>query len=170
MKLDYHEKTKKFTLRMPRNHAKVSELMTKHGLDFSKKRSTLEEACLYTDNDYAAMTFSDYATQRARTQFKDYLPELEASRLLGMDRKVKVPSGLDLYPFQKAGVDYVLRRPNALIGDSPGLGKTPMAIVTANEMDAQSILVICPANIRLQWQKKIHEWSNKWGVNGANHS
>lgn len=164
MKLDFHDTTRKFTLTVPRSSGvNVKTLMQEHGLNFSTAASTPEEACLFTDNPYAAMTYSDKATSRAIKQFSNLLPELEASRVLSSDRKVAVPEGVDLYPFQKAGVDYVLRRPNALIGDSPGLGKTPMAIVTANEMRARNVLVVCPANIRLQWAKQIRLWSTLQG-------
>lgn len=164
MELDYFDKTKKFTLKVPRDSGvDIKKLLTEHGLNYSTTASTVETACMFTENPYAAMTYSDSATSRAVQQFAHLLPELEASRVLGMDRKVAVPDGLDLYPFQKAGVDYVLRRPNALIGDSPGLGKTPMAIVTANEMRAKNVLVVCPANIRLQWAKQIRAWSTMPG-------
>ena len=52
-----------------------------------------------------------------------------------------------------------MRRRNTLIGDQPGLGKTPIAICFANELRAKRVLVICPASIRWQWVKKIREWS-----------
>ena len=160
MELDFYDKTNFFTLKVERKSSlNVKQLILEHGLNYSTTASTKDTACLYTDNRYAAMTYSDVATERAVEQFSHYLPELEASRFLSMNRKVDVPDGLDLYPFQKAGVDYVLRRPHALIGDSPGLGKTPMAIVTANEMQTKSVLVVCPANIRLQWAKQIRTWS-----------
>ena len=34
-----------------------------------------------------------------------------------------------------------------------------MAIAYANEGGAERILVICPANIRVQWARKIAEWT-----------
>lgn len=163
MKLDFHDKTNLFTLRVPRKGQDITRFVEEHGLNYSTTQSSVEEACLYTDSIYAAMTYAQHATPNALDQFKDLLPELEASRRLEMTRKVRVPDGVDLYPFQKAAVDYVLRRTNSLIGDSPGLGKTPMAIVVANEMRAKRVLVVCPASIRLQWQKQIHVWSTMPG-------
>src|SRR5262249_40062803 len=38
-------------------------------------------------------------------------------------------------------------------------GKTPQAVCVANEMGAKRILVVCPANIRLQWEAQIRAWS-----------
>ena len=154
----------RYILRVPRSAPDIKAYVTEHGLNFSTSASTTDEAVLFTDNMYAAMTYAEHATPAAMAQFGPLLPELEASRCLGMpDRKCKVPDGLDLYPFQKAGVDYVLRRNRALIGDSPGLGKTPMGVVTANEMGAKRVLVVCPANIRLQWAKQIRTWSTMEG-------
>jgi len=164
MQLDFYPNTGKFTLDIPRSSdLNIKQFVQEHGLNYSTTASTVDNACLFTDNLYAAMTYAEAATPAAIKQFSHLLPELEASRLHAFDRKVKTPDGLDLYPFQKAGVDYVLRRPNALIGDSPGLGKTPMAIVAANEMEAENILIICPANIRLQWAKQIRAWSTMDG-------
>lgn len=162
MILDYSEKTRKFLVRVPKDRELVQELIEKHGLVLWSG-SPGDEAILWTEDVYAAMTYAKDATPAARKQIGPHLPELEASYSLGMSRRCAVPDGKDLYPFQKAGVDYVMRRTHALIGDEPGLGKTPMAIVTANEMRAKRILVVCPANIRLQWATQIRNWSTMEG-------
>lgn len=164
MILDYTESTGYFTVKVPRSDNQlIKTLMKDHGLDFAPANSTTDTACLATRSQYAAMTYSDHATPAARAKFGMYLPELEASRALSMSRKCKTPPGLDLYPFQQAGVDYTTRRTHSLIGDSPGLGKTPMAIVTANEIEAKRVLVVCPASIRKQWADRIREWSTMEG-------
>jgi hypothetical protein len=41
----------------------------------------------------------------------------------------------------------------------PGLGKSPEAIAVCNEIGAKRVLVLCPANIRLQWVKVIRRWT-----------
>lgn len=164
MILDYVEKTGCFTVHVPRGEKDlIRELMNEHGLDFSTSASTIENACLFTRDRYAAMSYADYATPAARNEFGDFLKPLEMSRALESKRKAKTPAGLDLYPFQRAGVEYALQRNHSLIGDSPGLGKTPMAVVTANEIEAARVLVVCPANIRLQWAKQINAWSTMEG-------
>lgn len=168
MILDYVEKTNRFVLRVPRKHELVNEIVKEHGLDFSTTASTMDEAVLIPRNPYAALTYSDAATPAASRQLGPLLPELAASRSLGSSTRYPVGAGAveaghDLYPFQRAGLDYVLRRSHALIGDFPGLGKTPMGIVAANAMRAKRVVVICPANIRLQWARQIRLWSTMEG-------
>lgn len=163
MILDYAPATGKYVVRVPRNEgALVQTLVKDHGLDVYSGTPGAE-VWLTTPHDYAALAYIESATDAARAQLGPLIPELEASYSLGMDRKCDVPDGVDLYPYQKAGVNYVMQRSRALIGDEPGLGKTPMAIVTANEMRAKSVLVVCPANIRLQWAKQIDVWSTMAG-------
>lgn len=164
MILDFIPNTGWFTVKVPRSDkALIKTLMAEHGLDFSQSASNSETACLMTKSRFAAMTYADHATERAAKEIGPFLPDLQLSRSLGIERKCKIPEDVDLYPFQKAGVEYVLRRQNALIGDSPGLGKTAQAIVTANEIEAKRVLVICPASIRLQWAKEIRKWSTMEG-------
>lgn len=162
MILDYSEKTRKFLVRVPKDRELVQELISSHGLNLWSG-SPGDEAILWTEDVYAALTYSKEATPAARKQIGPHLPELVASYSLGMVRRCAVPAGKDLFPFQKAGVDYVIRRTHSLIGDEPGLGKTPMAIVVANEMRAKRILVVCPANIRLQWATQVRDWSTMEG-------
>lgn len=168
MILDYAERTGKYIIRVPRSHAQVREFVEQHGLDFSRTASTENEAVLSTPSPYAALTYADAATPAAARQLGPLLPALAQSRSLGSSTKYPVGTGAaeaghSLYPFQRAGLDYVLQRTHALIGDSPGLGKTPMGIVAANAMRAKRVLVVCPANIRLQWAKQIRLWSTMEG-------
>jgi len=163
VKLDFYPDTGFFTLAIHRADPRVKTIVEEEGLDFSSTRSTPATACLCTKDPYAASVYAEHATPRALVQLSGILPAIEASWAKTSKRKCRVPNGLDLWPFQKAGVDYVLQRNHALIGDEPGLGKTPMAIVVANEMRAKRVLVVCPASIRLQWAKQIRAWSTMEG-------
>lgn len=62
-------------------------------------------------------------------------------------------------PYQLAGVEYAVLRPHALIGDAPGLGKTAEAVMVGNLVEAKRTLVVCPASLRLNWQREILIWS-----------
>lgn len=159
MQLDYVRKTGLYTLWVPRGEADPRTLMVEHGLDFSAPASTPEVACLFTAEPYAAVGFWDYATPAAKDTLLRLRTEIEASWRKESNAHIKVPADEELAPFQKAGVEFALRRTNTLIGDVPGLGKTPMAVAIANEMSARRVLVLCPANIRLQWIKAIRRWS-----------
>ena len=159
MILDYHASTKFFTLQVRRSKADVRELMLSHGLDFSTAKSTPNEAWLMTKEPYAAVAFFEHATPAARAELLDIQNRVNASWATSSARHVDVPADKELSPFQIAGVDYVLSMGNTLIGDQPGLGKTMQAIAVANEMQAERVLVLCPANIRLQWCERIRSWT-----------
>lgn len=159
MQLDYVEKTSNFVLRVPRGEANIKDLMHDHGLDFSTKASTGYEAVLFTNEPYAAASFAAHATPLALSKLKGILDQVEASWKTDSQTKIAVPADKELWPFQKANVEYALGRRNTLIADEPGLGKTPTAIAFANQIKAKRVLVVCPASIRLQWATRIREWS-----------
>lgn len=160
MILDYVAGTRSFTLRVPRGGGDdVQELMIEHGLDFSAPASTSGSALLFTREPYAAASFYRYATPFAIAQLKGIIDEIEASQAPDSNANIACPPDKELWPFQRANIAYALRRKHTLIGDQPGLGKTPTAICFANEIKAKRVLVLCPANIRLQWVRRIREWS-----------
>lgn len=160
MKLDYWPETGAFTLKVPRaTGTQITDLMKEHGLDFSQSKSTAQEAWLFTHEPYAAVSFADYGTDRARKILGPSIEQLAASQVPTSDASIRIPSDKELWPFQKASVSYALRRNHSLIADQPGLGKTPIAIAFANEIRAKRVLCIVPANIRLQWERRIREWT-----------
>ena len=163
MQLDFNEATKAYVLRVPRAEGSselLQSLMTDHGLDMSMTASNDREVVFFTREVYAAVSFYEHATPAARAKLISLQAELAKSWApAGVASSYRVPSDMELWPFQKGSIDYALNRTHTLIGDQPGLGKTPIAITLANEWRCQRVLVICPANIRLQWVRRIHEWS-----------
>lgn len=160
MILDYNLNTQAFIIRVPRKSgADIQDLMRNHGLDFSMPASTTKEAVLFTKEPYAAATWWEYATPAAKAELGEIYNEIQASWCKESQAHIKCPPDKELWGFQRADVEYALRRRNTLIGDQPGLGKTPIAICFANEIGAKRVLVICPASIRVQWVLKIREWS-----------
>lgn len=114
----------------------------------------------FTHDPYAALPFWKHADESAKSPLATLRTDYErswASEFSG--QPFPTPPGKILAPFQAAGVDYCLSRRHALIGDQPGLGKTMQAIVVANATNAKRVLVVCPANVRLQWRARIREWS-----------
>ncbi len=160
MILDYTPSLQYFTLRVPRAEGEqIKTLMTEHGLDFSTSASTPANAVLFTKEPYAAASFLQYATPHAYAQLKGLADEIQSSWAPDSQAHIACPPDQELWPFQRASVEYALRRSHTLIGDQPGLGKTPIAICYANEIRAKRVLVICPANIRLQWVARIRQWT-----------
>lgn len=165
MILDFNPATKAFIVRVNRSSGEeVQRLIHEHGLDFSTTASTPGEAVLFTHEPYAAAAFAECATPQARGQLHGILTEIDASWQASSDAHIRCPADKELWPFQKADIEYALRRKNTLVGDQPGLGKTPIGICFANEIRAKRVLVICPASIRVQWMKRIQEWTTMgWG-------
>ena len=62
-------------------------------------------------------------------------------------------------PYQHAGVEYRIQRDHGVFGDAPGLGKTAECILTSNAFEAKRTLVLCPASLRLNWEREIWMWS-----------
>lgn len=160
MLLDYNTSTRAFFLRIGRNEGvDIQALIRDHGLDFSATASNAREVVVFTREPYAAVHFFNLGTPQAQSELAGLKVEIERSWKPDSRIHVDVPSDKELWSFQKASIEYALGRRNTLVGDQPGLGKTPIAIAFANEIKAKRVLVICPANIRLQWAKRIREWT-----------
>jgi len=87
--------------------------------------------------------------------------ELSAEDLKEIDNRLesRIPPHLELYPFQKVGVAFAeASNGRCLIGDEMGVGKTIQAIGYAAINHARPGLVVCPANVKYNWQKEIKKW------------
>lgn len=72
-----------------------------------------------------------------------------------------------LYAYQKEGVHALITRPyhGELLGLTPGLGKTPTSIVSADMFcsmrgDSQRVLVVAPLPLVHNWDREIRAWSS----------
>jgi SWI/SNF-related matrix-associated actin-dependent regulator 1 of chromatin subfamily A len=66
--------------------------------------------------------------------------------------------GGELRPFQRAGVDYALRARRTFLADEQGLGKTVQALAALEADDAFPAVVICPASLKLNWERETRRW------------
>lgn len=69
-----------------------------------------------------------------------------------------------LHAYQCAGVAFILHRwqhaGSCILADDMGLGKTAQAITACDAVGIDGIiLVVCPASVRLTWEKEITRWS-----------
>lgn len=69
----------------------------------------------------------------------------------------------DLYPFQVAGVTWMLTAGSGLLGDELGCGKTPQALRWLHQQaiygdDALPAIVICPNSLKWHWQVRVNRW------------
>ena len=66
--------------------------------------------------------------------------------------------GGELAPFQWAGVRYVLDARRTFLADEQGLGKTVQALAALEADGAFPALVICPASMKLTWERETAKW------------
>lgn len=133
--------------------AEIAGMMAYRGLTFSTSASSRERAVLFGNNPYAVADLGDCP------ELAPYKRQIELSRALNGTGTTKLPPGKELWDFQKATLDYLIKRGGGIDGDQPGLGKTPTAIAFCNEVEAQRVLVIVPASVRIQWSERIAEWT-----------
>jgi hypothetical protein len=66
--------------------------------------------------------------------------------------------GGELAPFQWAGVRYALDARRAFLADEQGLGKTVEALATLEADGAYPAIVVCPASMKLGWEREAARW------------
>lgn len=68
---------------------------------------------------------------------------------------------MKLYKYQQEGVDRSLWNNRLLLADEMGLGKTPQALFLLKERNAYPAIIICPAVLKLNWQRECEKWIGK---------
>jgi SWI/SNF-related matrix-associated actin-dependent regulator of chromatin subfamily A-like protein 1 len=86
------------------------------------------------------------AIRRSRATSGEPIPEVAAKL------------GGTLQPFQWAGVRYALDARRTFIADEQGLGKTVEALATLEADDAYPAVVVCPASLKLNWERETRKW------------
>jgi SWI/SNF-related matrix-associated actin-dependent regulator 1 of chromatin subfamily A len=66
--------------------------------------------------------------------------------------------GGELAPFQWAGVRYALEARRTFLADEQGLGKTVEALAAVEADGAYPAIVVCPASMKLGWQREAERW------------
>jgi SWI/SNF-related matrix-associated actin-dependent regulator 1 of chromatin subfamily A len=79
---------------------------------------------------------------------------------------VPTPDDCELFPYQVAGVQYAASREEGVIfADEMGLGKSCQSICLVNtKPEVLKVLVICPASLRINWERECKRWLVKRDV------
>lgn len=63
-----------------------------------------------------------------------------------------------LRPYQRDGVDFLVDKKRAFLGDGMGLGKTLQALLALERLGAWPAIVVCPASVKLSWKAELLKW------------
>jgi SWI/SNF-related matrix-associated actin-dependent regulator 1 of chromatin subfamily A len=87
------------------------------------------------------------------------LDNTESFKKTESDIVVPAPEGLDYFPFQRAGIEFLTSRRAALLADDLGLGKTIQIAGLLNYLpEIASCLVVCPASLKSNWRRELNRW------------
>ena len=64
------------------------------------------------------------------------------------------------YEYQEIGIAKTLEMKRCINGDEMGLGKTGQAIVSVARAKATPCLVICPASLKINWQREVENFTD----------
>jgi len=94
----------------------------------------------------------------AREASHKYIQSFQASTATTSNKTFPAPEGLNYYPYQAAGIEYLTAHGGGLLADGCGLGKTIQVLGFANVQDCKRILVVCPAILKENWIEEANSW------------
>lgn len=62
---------------------------------------------------------------------------------------------------QKVAIEKLLANDRYILADDMGLGKTTSAVIASLESKARKILIICPATLKINWQREIKNYTDR---------
>ena len=71
---------------------------------------------------------------------------------------------IEPYQYQKEGIAYAIDKKRCILGDEQGLGKTVEAIGLLTATRAFPALVICPASLKINWQRELRKFGGLTAV------
>lgn len=62
---------------------------------------------------------------------------------------------MKLFQHQIEGIEFLKQTKRAILADEMGLGKTRQAIMAARESDSKGIIIVCPASLKINWEREV---------------
>ena len=98
---------------------------------------------------------------------KNYAMWLPKSSIIQEEKKLN--REVDYSPYskrppmehQKVAIEKLLANDRYILADDMGLGKTTSAIIASMESGVKKVLIICPASLKINWQREIENYSDK---------
>jgi SWI/SNF-related matrix-associated actin-dependent regulator 1 of chromatin subfamily A len=94
-----------------------------------------------------------------KTQISENLYDMEVEVEVDFDKFQEMDKrGWRVFPHQEEGVKFLLSKNNRILGDDMGLGKTLMSTIASIESGAEKILIVCPANAKINWFREVNAY------------
>ena len=68
---------------------------------------------------------------------------------------------MELFEYQKQGIEFLVSKQGGMLLDEQGLGKTLQALEAVNRSDSKLLVVVCPAIMQGTWLHHVTEYLNK---------
>lgn len=99
---------------------------------------------------------TEWATQERTTR-------IDPANALRDLETLESDTNADLFPHQRAGVEFLATARRALLADEPGLGKTAQAIRALQRLqdageDVFPALIVCPNTLKKNWMREFAKW------------
>ena len=62
---------------------------------------------------------------------------------------------------QKESIEKLVGNDKFILADDMGLGKTTSTVIASLECDTEKVLIICPASLKINWQREIENYTDK---------
>lgn len=120
------------------------------------------------DNVLPLFDFAERNEFEISVEVRERMAELVTTKTVAVaaskaaDAEIEVAGlGGTLRPFQKAGLAYAAQAKRTFIADEMGLGKTVQALAAIEHLNAYPAVVVCPASLKLNWQREATKWLPK---------
>ena len=85
--------------------------------------------------------------------YKEIDIEVDFKKYINLDKR-----GWSAFKHQEEGIEFLLKNKKCILADDMGLGKTYQSIVAALECDAERVLIVCPASLKINWMREIQNF------------
>ena len=96
--------------------------------------------------------------------YEDFEIEVDYEKFKNLDKR-----GWKAFKHQEEGIEFLLKNPKCVLADDMGLGKTYQSIVAALECEAERVLIVCPASLKINWMREVQNFCDDVSIISGKH-
>ena len=96
--------------------------------------------------------------------YEDFEIEVDYEKFKNLDKR-----GWKAFKHQEEGIEFLLKNPKCVLADDMGLGKTYQSIVAALECEAERVLIVCPASLKINWMREVQNFCDDVSIINGKH-